>query len=171
MQQSVGIKRPKYFWLQHQIFYGALHNTFPSFYRQILSDYPREQCVKPKFLKWMFLLPDGEPYPCKVGKCEKLKEKVMKITSNEKVKLLVNYENKQKLTDKHFRKIIKFSNDKDVLVRSMVADLLINFESNESKKVLLKLACDKKAMVRTSAYDSLSAFKSKKVEKFLKKLY
>lgn len=93
----------------------------------------------------------------------------MKMTSDEKVKLLVNYENKQKLTPKHFRKIIKFSDDKDVLVRSMVADLLINFESNESKKVLLKLACDKKAMVRTSAYDSLAVFKSKKVEKFLKK--
>ena len=52
------------------------------------------------------------------------KEKVMKMTSDEKVKLLVNYENKQKLTPKHFRKIIKFSDDKDVLVRSMVADLL-----------------------------------------------
>lgn len=36
------------------IFYGAVHNTFPSFYREIISDYPREQCVKPKFLKWMF---------------------------------------------------------------------------------------------------------------------
>lgn len=93
----------------------------------------------------------------------------MEMTSDEKVKLLVNYENKQKLTNKHLRKIIKFSDDKDVLVRSMVADLLINFESNESKKVLLKLACDKKAMVRTDAYDSLAVFKSKEVEKFLKK--
>ena len=35
----------------------------------------------------------------------------MKMTSDEKVKLLVNYENKQKLTPKHFRKIIKFSDD------------------------------------------------------------
>lgn len=143
MQQSVGIKRPKYFWLQHQIFYGALHNTFPSFYRQILSDYPREQCVKPKFLKWMFLLPDGEPYPCKVGKCEKLKEKVMKITSNEKVKLLVNYENKQKLTPKHFRKIIKFSDDKDVLVRSMVADLLNRIYQCRGKKSVRPVPVEK----------------------------
>lgn len=91
------------------------------------------------------------------------------MTSDEKVKLLVNYENEQKLTNKHLRKIIKLSDDKDVLVRSMVADLLINFESNKSKKVLLKLACDKKAMVRTDAYDSLAVFKSKEVEKFLKK--
>ena len=34
--------------------YRSVHYEFPSFYRQIISDYPREQCVKPKFLKWMF---------------------------------------------------------------------------------------------------------------------
>lgn len=91
----------------------------------------------------MFLLPDGEPYPCKVGKCEKLKEKVMKITSNEKVKLLVNYENKQKLTPKHFRKIIKFSDDKDVLVRSMVADLLNRIYQCRGKKSVRPVPVEK----------------------------
>lgn len=91
------------------------------------------------------------------------------MTSCEKVELLSEYGNKQKLTNKHLKKIVKFSDDKDTLVRSMAAELLINFENRKSKEVLLKLACDKKAIVRTDAYDSLSVFQSKDVEKFLRK--
>lgn len=91
------------------------------------------------------------------------------MTSDEKIKLLTKYENAQKLTKKHLKKIVKLSKDKNVLVRSIVAELLGNFENNKSKKVLLKLACDKKALVRVDAYDSLSIFQSEEVERFLRK--
>lgn len=91
------------------------------------------------------------------------------MTSEMKIKMLIKYENKQKLTYKHFCKIKKFSDDKDALVRSMVADLLVNFSYEEAKKILLKLARDKKSMVRIDAYDSLAVFAFEDVEIFLKK--
>lgn len=92
------------------------------------------------------------------------------MTSKEKVDLLISYEDKQELTNNQFKKLLKFSNDNNAFVRSIVAELLINFKNKRSKKKLLKLSCDKKAIVRTNAYDSLRIFESKDVEKFLKKV-
>ena len=91
------------------------------------------------------------------------------MKTKKKLQLLISYEEKAELKEKHLRQLIKFSKDKDSLVRSSAASLLINFENKAAKKALLELACDKKAMVRCEAYDSLSVFHRKDVEKFLKK--
>lgn len=91
------------------------------------------------------------------------------MKTKKKLQLLISYEEKAELKEKHLRKLIKFSKDKDSLVRSSAASILINFENKAAKKALLRLAGDKKAMVRCEAYDSLSVFQRKDVEKFLKK--
>lgn len=91
------------------------------------------------------------------------------MKTKEKLQLLIFYEEKEELKEKHLKRLIKFSKDKDSLVRSSAASLLINFENKAAKKALLELAGDKKAMVRCEAYDSLSVFHRKDVEKFLKK--
>ena len=91
------------------------------------------------------------------------------MKTKEKLQLLISYEEKEELKEKHLKRLIKFSKDKDPLVRSSAASLLINFENKAAKKALLELAGDKKAMVRCEAYDSLSVFQRKDVEKFLKK--
>ena len=91
------------------------------------------------------------------------------MKTKKKLQLLISYEEKAELKEKHLRKLIKFSKDKDSLVRSSAASLLINFEDKAAKKALLRLAGDKKAMVRCEAYDSLSVFQRKDVERFLKK--
>ena len=91
------------------------------------------------------------------------------MKTKEKLQLLIFYEEKEELKEKHLKRLIKFSKDKDPLVRSSAASLLINFENKAAKKALLGLAGDKKAMVRCEAYDSLSVFQRKDVEKFLKK--
>ena len=91
------------------------------------------------------------------------------MKTKEKLQLLISYEEKAELKEKHLKRLIKFSKDKDPLVRSSAASLLINFENKAAKKALLGLACDKKAVVRCEAYDSLSVFHRKDVEKFLKK--
>ena len=91
------------------------------------------------------------------------------MKTKKKLQLLISYEEKAELKEKHLRKLIKFSKDKDSLVRSSAASILINFENKAAKKALLELAGDKKAMVRCEAYDSLSVFQRKDVEKFLKK--
>lgn len=94
---------------------------------------------------------------------------VYHMKTKEKLQLLIFYEEKEELKEKHLKRLIKFSKDKDPLVRSSAASLLINFENKAAKKALLGLAGDKKAMVRCEAYDSLSVFQRKDVEKFLKK--
>lgn len=94
---------------------------------------------------------------------------VYHVKTKEKLQLLIFYEEKEELKEKHLKRLIKFSKDKDSLVRSSAASLLINFENKAAKKALLELAGDKKAMVRCEAYDSLSVFHRKDVEKFLKK--
>lgn len=106
----------------------------------------------------------------KRGNNKKIKEKkeMKKISSSKKVELLLRYSKKQKLTKKDFKKIIGYADDKDMLVRCIVAELLVNFRNGKSKKILLKLAHDKNVMVRTEAYDSLSVFKSKKALRVLK---
>ena len=91
------------------------------------------------------------------------------MKTKKKLQLLISYEEKAELKEKHLGKLIKFSKDKDSLVRSSAASILINFENKAAKKALLRLAGDKKAMVRCEAYDSLSVFQRKDVEKFLKK--
>lgn len=91
------------------------------------------------------------------------------MKTKKKLQLLISYEEKAELKEKHLGKLIKFSKDKDSLVRSSAASILINFENKAAKKALLRLAGDKKAMVRCEAYDSLSVFQRKDVERFLKK--
>lgn len=91
------------------------------------------------------------------------------MKTKEKLQLLISYEEKEELKEKHLKRLIKFSKDKDSLVRSSAASILINFENKAAKEALLELAGDKKAMVRCEAYDSLSVFHRKDVEKFLKK--
>ena len=91
------------------------------------------------------------------------------MKTKKKLQLLISYEEKEELKEKHLKQLIRFSKDKDPLVRSSAASLLINFENKAAKKALLGLARDKKAMVRCEAYDSLSVFHRKDVEKFLKK--
>ena len=91
------------------------------------------------------------------------------MKTKKKLQLLISYEERAELKEKHLKKLLKFSKDKDSLVRSSAASILINFENKAAKEALLELAGDKKAMVRCEAYDSLSVFHRKDVEKFLKK--
>lgn len=62
------------------------------------------------------------------------------------------------LPDKYFPALKIFSDNPDCFVRSAVAALLVNFETEESKQILIRLAQDKENIVRYEAYDSLSIF-------------
>ena len=88
------------------------------------------------------------------------------MKTKKKLQLLISYDEKGELKEKHLRKLIKFSKDKDSLVRSSAASILIKFENKAAKKALLGLACDKKAVVRCEAYDSLSVFHRKEWRSF-----
>lgn len=68
------------------------------------------------------------------------------MKTKKKLQLLISYDEKGELKEKHLRKLIIFSKDKDSLVRSSAASILINFENKAAKKALLGLACDKKAV-------------------------
>ncbi len=90
------------------------------------------------------------------------------MTFNEKMELLTDYSDRKVFTNISMITIIGLSDDKDILIRCKVAELLINFENIRAKNVLLKLAQDNNSLVRAEAYDSLSVFVSKEVESFLK---
>lgn len=86
------------------------------------------------------------------------------MKSEKKIDMLIELENKSKLTDKQLKEIIEMSNDPHFLVRSQVATLLVNFKNDISKEILLRLSCDENALVRVEAYDSLSVFNYDDVE-------
>ena len=46
------------------------------------------------------------------------------MKTKEKLQLLISYEEKAELKEKHLKRLIKFSKDKDPLVRSSAASLL-----------------------------------------------
>lgn len=71
------------------------------------------------------------------------------------------------LNNNHFEIIKEFSLDKDALLRSRCAALLINFQTDDSLKLLLHLCSDTDDLVRAEAYDSLGAFVFPKVERTL----
>ena len=56
------------------------------------------------------------------------------MKTKEKLQLLISYEEKEELKEKHLKRLIKFSKDKDPLVRSSAASLLINFENKAAKR-------------------------------------
>lgn len=62
---------------------------------------------------------------------------------------------------------IKLCKDRHKVVRAQVAEILVNYETMESLKMLLYLTRDRAALVRTEAYDSLSEFHNVEVEKHL----
>jgi len=89
------------------------------------------------------------------------------MTEDEKVKLIDSLENIEELEDSHFEILRKLSLDGDEYIRSCCAALLINFENDESKLLLLQLAKDEDSFVRTEAYDSLGVFIDSDVANFL----
>lgn len=43
------------FWIGFAVvLHIAIYRSMPGFYREIITDYPRESCVEPKICKWMF---------------------------------------------------------------------------------------------------------------------
>lgn len=90
------------------------------------------------------------------------------MNMDKKLALLIKYDELPELKMRHFIRLISLSRDRDSYVRGRVAVLLINFENNISKKILLKLACDKNSLVRTEAYDSIHIFVCKDVMHFLR---
>lgn len=57
------------------------------------------------------------------------------MKTKKKLQLLISYEEKAELKEKHLRKLIKFSKDKDSLVRSSAASILINFENKAAQLI------------------------------------
>lgn len=86
------------------------------------------------------------------------------MTDREKVDLIDSFEKIGYLNDSHFEILRKFTFDEDSFVRSRCAALLINFETEESLRLLLHLSNDEDAFVRTEAYDSLGIFYFPEVE-------
>lgn len=82
---------------------------------------------------------------------------------NEAEKVLEQYQYAEDLNDEQYEIISELSNHKDSYIRMTVAELLINFETAFSERILLKLANDDIPIVRMCAYDSLSVFTSKEV--------
>lgn len=74
---------------------------------------------------------------------------------------------KKKLDKNDLDKIIICSKSSDDEVRAYAAELLVNFNSESSKKALLKLATDTDSLVRVNACDSLCVFSDIEVLKFL----
>lgn len=97
-----------------------------------------------------------------------MKKNIKKMNEKERLYLLDMFNNMSSLKEKHFFVLKELSKDKDSYIRSEAAALLINFESNQSKNILLRLAKDNDSLVRTEAYDSLKVFPLEEVEEFLK---
>ena len=97
-----------------------------------------------------------------------MKKNIKKMNQKERLCLLDTLDDMSSLKDKHFFYLKELSKDKDSYIRSEAAALLINFESNQSKNILLRLATDNDSLVRTEAYDSLKVFTLEEVEEFLK---
>jgi HEAT repeat protein len=91
------------------------------------------------------------------------------MRTKEKIAILDKFNELQELDHSHFEIIAKLVFDKDDLVRSQCAALLINFVNEESKNLLFRLAQDKYDLVRTESYDSLGDFFFDDVEAFLAK--
>ena len=96
-----------------------------------------------------------------------MKKKVRKMGEKQKFKILYSYDRMSSLKEPHFTVLKELSKDKDEFIRSKTAALLINFESNQSKNILMRLAQDKDDLVRIEAYDSLKVFGLEEVEIFL----
>ena len=84
------------------------------------------------------------------------------MNEKERLYLLDMFNKMSSLKEKHFFVLKELSKDKDSYIRSEAAALLINFESNQSKNILLRLAKDDVSLVRTEAYDSLKKMLSAK---------
>ena len=89
------------------------------------------------------------------------------MTFEEKIAILDGFEKLLELNYSHFDIIAEWVFDKNAYVRSRCAELLINFETQESKKLLFMLAGDEDELVRIEAYDSLSVIHVDDVEIFL----
>lgn len=75
-----------------------------------------------------------------------------------------------KITKKEFKQLIKYSKDKDPIIRCRVAEILMKkrLRNHASKRLLMHLACDGNRRVRTRAYSCLSVYDIFEVELFLK---
>lgn len=85
----------------------------------------------------------------------------------EKINFIDSLEDRRKLTNEQFTLLKLFSSDTDSFVRSRCAAILVNFETEQSKQLLLKLAKDQDEFVRTEAYDSLGIFIDEDIENIL----
>lgn len=76
-----------------------------------------------------------------------------------------------KITKKEFKQLIKFSKDRDPVIRCHVAEILMKkrVKNHASKKLLMRMACDRNKQVRTRAYSCLSVYDIFEVELFLKR--
>lgn len=90
------------------------------------------------------------------------------MTTEEKISLLNSYDDIVVLSNEHFLILQELSNDIDSIVRSLVAQLLVDFINETAKTILIRLAQDDDPLVRTEAYDSLAVFPFNDVEAFLK---
>ncbi len=89
------------------------------------------------------------------------------MTTDEKLALLYGYEDIP-LTNEHFLVLQSLASDRSRFVKGWVAKLLVGFETEASKHILIKLTQDKNFLVRTEAYDSLCIFAADDVAQFLK---
>lgn len=91
------------------------------------------------------------------------------MTFREKELLLEHYHSLDTLNQEQLEIIEHFAEDEEELIRSGVAKLLIDYQDENSKRILLKLVGDEEELVRIEAYDSLSYFDTRDVEETLKK--
>lgn len=88
---------------------------------------------------------------------ESLKEKFDMLK-----KIEDNVEFSDRFSDEEFNILELYSKEKNFIIRSEVARILVNSTCNRDERILLKLSRDKKSLVRAEACDSLSISKSKR---------
>ena len=89
------------------------------------------------------------------------------MTTDETLSLLYDYAD-MPLTSEHFLVLQGLASDRSRAVKGWIARLLVNFQTEASKRILIQLAQDKDTLVRTEAYDSLCIFADDDTEQFLK---
>lgn len=93
---------------------------------------------------------------------ESLKEKFEMLK-----KIEDNVEFNDRFSDEEFSILELFSKEKDFIIRSEVARILVNSTCERDENILLKLSKDKNSLVRAEACDSLSISRSKNAAKVL----
>lgn len=93
---------------------------------------------------------------------------IYKFNEDEKINLVISFDDIQQLSSVHFKILKCLSTDKDAFIRSLCAEQFIKFqESEEALNILLYMAKDGNELVRMAVYDSLGVFLDEAVEKLL----